>query len=209
MPQDQVFADAKMWKMALKVKDDMQSVGVTPNTHTWSSLISACANAGLVEQANHLFEEMLASGCEPNSQCFNILLHACVEACQYDRAFRLFQSWKENSDKASLSADDKVSKDGISSQNKLKNHGPGSLMNSNSTSTYIQASNRLFFKPTTATYNILLKACGTDYYRGKELMDEMKSLGLTPNQITWSTLIDICGGSGNVEGAVRVSQLFS
>ncbi|XP_010452144.1 PREDICTED: pentatricopeptide repeat-containing protein At5g02830, chloroplastic [Camelina sativa] len=199
-----VFADAKMWKWALKVKDDMKSVGVTPNTHTWSSLISACANAGLVEQANHLFEEMLASGCEPNSQCFNILLHACVEACQYDRAFRLFQSWKGSSVKEALYADDIVTKGRTCSPNILKNHGPGSLVNNNSTSPYIQASNRIFFKPTTATYNILLKACGTDYYRGKELMDEMKSLGLAPNQITWSTLIDMCGGSGDVEGAVRI-----
>lgn len=198
-----------MWKWALKVKDDMKSVGVTPNTHTWSSLISACANAGLVEQANHLFEEMLASGCEPNSQCFNILLHACVEACQYDRAFRLFQSWKGSSVKEALLSDDIDSKGGIPIPNKLKNNGPGSLENRNSTSPYIQASNRFFFKPTTATYNILLKACGTDYYRGKELMDEMKSLGLAPNQITWSTLIDMCGNSGDVEGAVRVSQLFS
>ncbi|KAJ0244038.1 Pentatricopeptide repeat-containing protein [Hirschfeldia incana] len=198
-----VFADAKMWKMALKVKEDMQSVGVTPNTHTWSSLISACANAGLVEQANQLFEEMLASGCEPNSQCFNILLHACVEACQYDRAFRLFQSWKGSSTKEALYADDISSKRGILSPNKLNHHGPGSLVKSNS-SPYIQASKRVFFKPTTATYNILLKACGTDYYRGKELMDEMKSLGLAPNQITWSTLIDICGGSGDVEGAIRI-----
>ncbi|ESQ40192.1 hypothetical protein EUTSA_v10012661mg [Eutrema salsugineum] len=198
-----VFADAKMWKMALKVKEDMQSVGVTPNTHTWSSLISACANAGLVEQANHLFEEMLASGCEPNSQCFNILLHACVEACQFDRAFRLFQSWKGSSDKEALYADDITGKGSIFSPNKLKNHGNGSLVNTNS-SPYIQASNRFFFKPTTATYNILLKACGTDYYRGKELMDEMRSLGLAPNQITWSTLIDICGGSGDVEGAVGI-----
>nr|BAC42187.2 unknown protein [Arabidopsis thaliana] len=199
-----VFADAKMWKWALKVKDDMKSVGVTPNTHTWSSLISACANAGLVEQANHLFEEMLASGCEPNSQCFNILLHACVEACQYDRAFRLFQSWKGSSVNESLYADDIVSKGRTSSPNILKNNGPGSLVNRNSNSPYIQASKRFCFKPTTATYNILLKACGTDYYRGKELMDEMKSLGLSPNQITWSTLIDMCGGSGDVEGAVRI-----
>jgi pentatricopeptide repeat protein len=193
-----------MWKWALKVKDDMKSVGVTPNTHTWSSLISACANAGLVEQANHLFEEMLASGCEPNSQCFNILLHACVEACQYDRAFRLFQSWKGSSVNESLYADDIVSKGRTSSPNILKNNGPGSLVNRNSNSPYIQASKRFCFKPTTATYNILLKACGTDYYRGKELMDEMKSLGLSPNQITWSTLIDMCGGSGDVEGAVRI-----
>lgn len=93
-PIIQVFADAKLWHMALNVKEDMLSAGVTPNTVTWSSLISACANAGIVEKAIQLFEEMLLAGSEPNSQCFNILLHACVEANQYDRAFRLFQSLK-------------------------------------------------------------------------------------------------------------------
>lgn len=78
--------------MALHIKDDMLSAGVTPNTVAWSSLINACANAGLVEHSIKLFEEMLQAGCEPNTQCCNILLHACVEACQYDRAFRLFSS---------------------------------------------------------------------------------------------------------------------
>ncbi|KAL0347236.1 UNVERIFIED_CONTAM: Pentatricopeptide repeat-containing protein, chloroplastic [Sesamum calycinum] len=62
-----VFADAKMWKRALEIKEDMVSSGVIPDTVTWSSLISACANAGLVEQSMNLFGEMLQSGCEPNS----------------------------------------------------------------------------------------------------------------------------------------------
>ncbi|KAL1105547.1 hypothetical protein V6Z11_D04G140400 [Gossypium hirsutum] len=88
-----IFADARLWQMALKIKEDMLSTGVTPNTVTWSSLINACAHAGLVVQAFQLFEEMILSGCEPNSQCCNVLLHACVEASQYDRAFRLFRSW--------------------------------------------------------------------------------------------------------------------
>ncbi|KAK7272925.1 hypothetical protein RIF29_13967 [Crotalaria pallida] len=91
----QVFADAKMWQMALKIKQDMLSASVSLNTVAWSSLINACAHAGLVEQAIQLFEEMLLADCEPNTQCFNIILHACVEACQYDRAFRFFHSWKE------------------------------------------------------------------------------------------------------------------
>ncbi|XP_010558288.1 PREDICTED: pentatricopeptide repeat-containing protein At5g02830, chloroplastic isoform X2 [Tarenaya hassleriana] len=198
-----VFADAKLWKMALKVKEDMQCAGVKPNTHTWSSLISACANAGLVEQANHLFEEMLAAGCEPNSQCFNILLHACVEAHQYDRAFRLFQLWKGSPDEEALHSDDIVSNGGVSDLKKMNRHGI-SVVNRKSGLPYTRCSKRFFFKPTTATYNILLKACGTDYYRGKELMGEMKSLGLAPNLITWSTLINMCGGSGDVEGAIQI-----
>ncbi|XP_043710490.1 pentatricopeptide repeat-containing protein At5g02830, chloroplastic [Telopea speciosissima] len=164
-----VFADAKLWQMALKVKEDMLLSGVTPNLVTWSSLINACANVGLVEKAIQVFEEMLLAGCELNSQCFNILLHACVEACQYDRAFRMFQSWKES--------------------------GVWKICDTKESN--------VPFAPTTTTYNILMKACGTDYYRAKALMEEMKTAGLSPNHISWSILIDIGGNSGNAGGAIQ------
>lgn len=53
-----------------------------------------------------------------------------------------------------------------------------------------------------------MKACGTDYYHAKALLDEMRAVGLYPNQISWSILADICGGSGNVEGALQVRHKF-
>lgn len=196
-----VFADAKMWQMALETKKDMLSAGVTPNIVTWSSLISACANAGLVDQAIQLFEEMLQAGCEPNSQCYNILLHACVEACQYDRAFRLFRSWKEHA----LQKDE----DFGSKTDNIIDHSPtlmvsASIPTRTSASTHGHFSMRVPFRPTTSTYNILMKACGSDYYRAKALMEEIKEVGLSPNHISWSILIDICGGSGNIEGALQI-----
>nr|GMD65421.1 pentatricopeptide repeat-containing protein At5g02830, chloroplastic [Ipomoea batatas] len=195
-----VFAEAKMWQMALKVKQDMLSAGVAPNVVTWSSLISACANAGLVDQAIQLFKEMLRAGCEPTVQCCNIILHACVEARQYDRAFRLFRSWKENG----LQKDDY----GRNAENNIgANLGLGNcagVPNCTSSSSLEQFSIRFPFIPTTSTYNTLMKACGTDYYRAKALMDEMKTMGLSPNHISWSILIDICGGSGNVQGALQI-----
>ncbi|GAA0183926.1 hypothetical protein LIER_31257 [Lithospermum erythrorhizon] len=198
-----VFADSKMWHMALNVKDDMLSAGVTPNTVTWISLISATANAGLVEQTICLFEEMLFAGCSPNAQCFNILLHACVESCQYDRAFRLFQSWKVNGchETDRENGGDKHCRTGI-------DNADGNCVTNIPYQTFVPHSSRLPlrvpFKPTTSTYNTLMKACGTDYYRAKGLMDEMKKMGLSPNNISWSILIDICGSSGNVEGALQI-----
>lgn len=194
----QVFADAKLWQMALKLKEDMLSAGVTPNTITWSSLIKACANAGLVEQAINLFEEMLLSGCEPNTQCCNILLQACVEGCQYDKAFRLFLSWKQSTIQENTDADN------LTMEQKNKQNVIGTL-NSISNSHHLSFSRRFPFKPSTATYNILMKACGTDFYRARALMEEMKEVGLSPNHISWSILIDMCGGSGNVEGALQVN----
>ncbi|XP_021289489.1 pentatricopeptide repeat-containing protein At5g02830, chloroplastic isoform X2 [Herrania umbratica] len=191
-----VFADARLWRMALKIKEDMVSAGVTPNTVTWSSLISTCANAGLVEEAFQLFEEMILTGCEPNSQCCNILLHACVEASQYDRAFRLFHCWTGGQEGYTGSIDSVL----ISKQLNNKTSTSTALSNSH----HLSFAKKFSFTPTTATYNILMKACCTDYYRAKALMDEMKSVGLSPNHVSWSILIDICGGSGNVEGAIQV-----
>ncbi|KAK9756079.1 hypothetical protein RND81_01G071800 [Saponaria officinalis] len=198
-----VFADAKLWQMAIKIKEDMLSAGVTPNTVTWSSLISACANAGLVDQAIQVFEEMLLSGCEPNSLCFNTLLHACVEGCQYDRAFRLFNAWKSSSSSDKLA--NNSSADMITSKIQPVDKDCLAIQPSSGTATHhLSFAKSISFKPTTATYNILLKACGTDFYRAKELIDEMKASNLSPNQISWSILIDICGASGNVKGALEI-----
>ncbi|KAI3473247.1 hypothetical protein Pfo_030539 [Paulownia fortunei] len=189
-----VFADAKMWKLALEIKEDMVSSGVIPDTVTWSSLISAYANAGLVEQAIKLFDEMLQAGGQPNSQCFNILLHACVEACQFDRAFRLFQCWKERGFQQTITDDNLNNSDEFVAVDQTRVP----------LRPYSHLTVRVPFRPTTSTYNILMKACGTDYYRAKALMDAMKTLGLSPNHISWSILIDICGGSGNVVGAIQI-----
>lgn len=193
-----VFADAKLWQMALKIKRDMLSAGVSLNTIAWSSLINACAHAGLVEQAIQLFEEMLLAGCEPNTQCFNIILHACVEGCQYDRAFRLFHSWKGS--KMLVPLDESCNSN--SEQGGM--HNVTTVPTGISSSHILSFTERFPFTPTTTTYNILLKACGTNYYHAKALINEMRTVGLSPNQISWSILINICGASENVDGVIEI-----
>lgn len=74
----QVFGRAKMWEKALRIKADMLETGVIPNVVTWTSIIGACANAGLVEQSFREFDEMLTAGCRPNVNCYNMLLQACI-----------------------------------------------------------------------------------------------------------------------------------
>ncbi|XP_078435557.1 tetratricopeptide repeat (TPR)-like superfamily protein isoform X2 [Wolffia australiana] len=189
------FADAKMWEMALKIKEDMLLAGVNPNVVTWSSLISACANAGLVDQAIRVFEEMLSRGCEPNSQCCNILLHAFVKACQYDRAFRFYRSWKLNGFKVRCNPADRNAAEDLDST-------PSSDVSLSDDQ--IEGQTKIVpFRPTTATFNVLMKACGTDYHHVKDLMNEMKEMGLSPNRISWSVLIDMCGSSCNMSGALQ------
>lgn len=174
----QTFADAKMAQMALEIKEDMLIAGVTPNVITWSSLISSFAKVGLVDLAIQVFDDMTLVGCEPNSQCCNNLLNACVQSYQYDRAFRLFNSWKVQGIRIYLS--------------------------NSSNGQHMGISKVVPFKPTVTTYNILMKACGSDYYHAENLMDEMKTIGLSPNHISWSILIDIYGNTQNMNDAMQV-----
>jgi pentatricopeptide repeat protein len=186
-----VFADAKMWKMAYKIKEDMQAAGVRLNLVTWSSLINACANSGLLDHAIEVLEEMIRDGCQPTAPCFNIILTACVKSCQYDRAFRLFYSWKESGIKISLSPEEK-----------------GNINDSFNFCREHPSNNGILlvvpFRPTVTTYNILMKACGTNGERAKSVMNEMRRSGICPDLISWSTLMNIYGTSGNRNGAIQV-----
>ncbi|EER92428.1 pentatricopeptide repeat-containing protein At5g02830, chloroplastic [Sorghum bicolor] len=185
-----VFADAKVWKMASNIKEDMQVNGIRLNLVTWSSLINVYANSGLVDRAIEILEEMIRDGCQPTAPCFNIILTACVKSCQYDRAFRLFYSWKESGIKISLSPEQKRGLDGGFTFCK-------EYPSSGSTILVVP------FRPTVTTYNILMKACGTNAERAKSVMNEMRRNGLCPDLISWSILMDIYGTSQNRDGAVQ------
>lgn len=51
---------------ALAVLSRMRSVGVTPNTVSYLSAISACAKVAEWEEALRLLEEMIANGIQPD-----------------------------------------------------------------------------------------------------------------------------------------------
>ncbi|KAL6645770.1 hypothetical protein ACP70R_017378 [Stipagrostis hirtigluma subsp. patula] len=185
-----VFADAKVWKMASKIKEDMQVAGVRLNLVTWSSLINAYANSGLIDRAIEVLEEMIRDGCQPTAPCFNIILTACVKSSQYDRTFRLFYSWKQSGIKISLSPEHKGCLDDNFTFCKEHPSNGGTVL-------------VVPFRPTVTTYNILMKACGSNGERAKSVMNEMRRNGLCPDLISWSILMNIYGTSQNKDGAIQ------
>lgn len=204
----QVFGEAKMWALAMEVKEDMIEAGIAPDIVTWTSLIGACAKAGLVEKAIQLFDEMVLSGYEPNTQCCNTLLQAFVEFCHYARAFRFFNMWKE---KGFYEASAERHKECIS-EAEMENSLDVTKLSSNKSSLKIQASIPVVhtqpykmsqFKPTVVTYNILMRACDSAPYYAKSLMEEMKMHGIWPDNISWSILINAYGNAGDLQGALE------
>lgn len=192
----QVFGKAKMWALAIEVKRDMIAAGIVPDVVTWTSLIGACANAGLVEKAIQIFDEMVLSGCEPNTQCCNTLLHACVKSCQYARAFHLFNNWKKNG-LYGASANIILNSENLHSENNNHRRQISSAIFCNG------ASKTAEFKPTVVTYNIMMKACGSAPCLVKSLMEEMEMIGLVPDCVSWSILIDAYGKANDLSGALQ------
>ncbi|XP_038713901.1 pentatricopeptide repeat-containing protein At5g02830, chloroplastic isoform X2 [Tripterygium wilfordii] len=189
-----VFADAKLWQMALQVKEDMLTAGAAPNLYTWSALISACANAGRVDRAIQLFEEMLLAGCEPNSQCCNILLHACVEACQYDRAFRLFKAWKGSEFQHITAEDYKDSTESSSNYCRAT-----ALMDEMKTAG---------LSPSHRTWTILIGSHGSlgDVEGALQILKNMRTAGIEPDVVAYTTTIKVCVENKNLNQAFSLFE---
>ena len=62
--------------------------------------------------------------------------------------------------------------------------------------------------PDEATYNTLMKACASDVLRVRELMVEMRWMGITPSVRSWALLLDAHGTSGDLTGAFQVSDPY-
>ncbi|KAK9271729.1 hypothetical protein L1049_002092 [Liquidambar formosana] len=62
---------------------------------TWNSMISACANHGIAEDAFGLFSGMLNSGVRPDGVTFLALLTAYTHKGWVDEGYRLFESMQE------------------------------------------------------------------------------------------------------------------
>ncbi|KAL3694877.1 hypothetical protein R1sor_008528 [Riccia sorocarpa] len=195
-----IFGEARMWDLALKVKEDMLASRVTPNVITWTALIGACANVGMVEQAFKIFSEMLASGCLPNAQTYNMLINACCEANQHDRAFQLFKEWKETGKIRCY----REKEEGV---RPLVEIGELFFPEEGCSEVVVNEAERptrsCQSKPNLVTYNTLMKACNQEPKSVKEIMDNIVAAGLTPDRTSWSTLIDVYGSKGFLREAIN------
>ncbi|KZV51570.1 pentatricopeptide repeat-containing protein chloroplastic-like [Dorcoceras hygrometricum] len=202
-----VFADAKMWKRALEIKEDMTASGVIPNTITWSSLINACANAGLVEQVVKLFEEMLLAGGQPNSQCVNILLHACVEACQFDRAFRLFRCWKESGFHQTATVHNQDKTEEFLSTDQMKR---SSMPYRHLIMKILSSMHETGIQPDVVTYTTAIKVCvkHNDPKLAFSLFAEMKKYQVKPNMVTYNTILRARSRYGSLQEVQQCLTIY-
>ncbi|GBG84865.1 hypothetical protein CBR_g39241 [Chara braunii] len=61
-------------------------------------------------------------------------------------------------------------------------------------------------QPNSVTYNTMMKVCTGSPEKIRQLMEEMKALGLRPNATSWATLIDAYGSGGELQKAEQALE---
>jgi pentatricopeptide repeat domain-containing protein 1 len=84
-------AQARNWKKALQLLEEMQAKGVEPNVITYNATISACEKARNWAKALQLLEEMQAKGVEPNVITYSATISACGKGGQWEKALQLLE----------------------------------------------------------------------------------------------------------------------
>ncbi|ONK62400.1 uncharacterized protein A4U43_C07F3480 [Asparagus officinalis] len=173
---------------------------------TYSTMIKVFADAKMLQMALNIKEDMLLADVSPNMITWSSLISACANAGLSDRAIQMFEEMlmagcEPNAQCCNILLDACVKSCQYDRAFRFfyswKTNGIQILNATNGVAKVVP------FKPTVATFNILMKACGTDYYRAKAVMEDMKAMGLSPNHISWSILVDICGTSQNTKGAME------
>lgn len=203
----QAFGDARMWQLAVRVKDDMLQAGVVPNAVTWNCLIGVFATCGLGGEALRMFHSMILGGCDPNTASYNMVLRAFAEGGHEEKAFQLFEEWKRDGLFSSILREDFSSADlnlDTGQQGDEVLHTAHLQQTTSSESLRNWARSAGSCKPDLVTYNTMLKACTQTPQDAELLMQEMRSAGIRPDQKSWSTLLDTYGSAGDLEGASKV-----
>ncbi|URE21568.1 PPR repeat [Musa troglodytarum] len=153
--------------------EELLAQNITPNVYVFNSLMNV--NAHDMSYTFGVYKHMQNLGVTADVTSYNILLKACCNAKRVDLAQNIYGEIRYMALKGALKLD----------------------VFTYTTMIKVSGSVMMGFK------GLQLSACGTDYYRAKALMDEMKTMGLTPNRISWSTLIDIYGAAQNIKGAMQ------
>ncbi|XP_028548148.1 pentatricopeptide repeat-containing protein At5g02830, chloroplastic isoform X2 [Dendrobium catenatum] len=202
--------NAKRVDLAQKIYDEAKQVASDGafklDIITYSTMMKVFADAKMLERAFKIKDEIIIAGIRANVVTWSTLISACASATLVDEAIKIFEEMLMAGCEPNAYCFNSLLYACVESCQydrafrffyAWKETGFEVVNFDQGTKQVIP------FKPTVATFNILMKACGTDHFRAKALIKEMKTMGLSPNHISWSVLIDIYGNAYDMKGVMQ------
>ncbi|KAJ8465888.1 hypothetical protein OPV22_028440 [Ensete ventricosum] len=220
----------RSWSKILEILDEMKSRNVGIDEFTCSTVISACAREGLLEEASMFFEQLKRQGYVPGTVAYNSLLQVYGKAGNYPAVMGVLKEMEDNNCPAdAVTYNELVAtyaragfyEEGAAVLDTMTSKGimPNSVTYSTVISGYGKAGKedealalfdqmkKLGCVPNACTYNTMLGMLGKKSRTGEmlDILTDMKSNGCVPNRVTWNTMLAMCAKRGMEN---YVSQVF-
>merc|ERR1719343_649682 len=166
-----------------EIVDDMHRASVQPDVATYSILIKASCNAGQVVGALSLFRQLRGRGLAFDEVAFNTLLLACSKAEMLTDAEEILAEMRAVG----------VAPTNVTVSIVVKMYGKARMLDK-----AIELSDMVEreygMKPNMHVYTCLIQACvrSKQIYKSWELFGQMLRTGITPDAITYGTVIQGC-----------------
>ncbi|XP_076896787.1 pentatricopeptide repeat-containing protein At3g24000, mitochondrial-like [Bidens hawaiensis] len=174
---------------ALKLFQKMQRCGYKPTHFTYSSIFSACASTGSLEQGKWMHGHMVKSGHKLIAFIGNTLLDMYAKSGSFDDAIRVF---------------DRLVKPDVVSWNSMltayAQHGLGGK-----TLEHFEKMKETGIEPNAITFLCVLTACshGGLLDKGQYYFDLMKKSNIEPDVSHYVTMVDLLGRAGQLDRALN------
>jgi pentatricopeptide repeat protein len=189
------YCSAGLMRDALRVlTHDMATVGVVPDSVSYSTLLSAFVKRGRFLAALSLFSQMRNSKVRPDLTTFNIVIHAYGQLGLTREADRLFWSMPQ------LGVHPGV----VTYNTMLRVYGDAELFSE--AIQLFRLMQKKGIEQNVITYNTMVAIYGKslDHEKASNLVQEMQTRGIQPNAITYSTIISIWGKAGKLDRAAKL-----
>ncbi|KAM0042752.1 putative tetratricopeptide-like helical domain superfamily, DYW domain-containing protein [Helianthus debilis subsp. tardiflorus] len=174
---------------ALRVFQRMQRHDFKPTHFTYSSIFSACASTGSLEQGTWIHAHMLKSGLKLIAFIGNTLLDMYAKSGSFDDAIRVF---------------DRLVKPDVVSWNSMltayAQHGLGEK-----TLDHFEKMKKTGIEPNSVTFLCVLTACshGGLLDKGQYYFELMKKSNIEPDVSHYVTMVDLLGRAGQLDRALN------
>jgi pentatricopeptide repeat protein len=82
-------------ELVLRLCDEMEILGIKPDKVAYNSVLGACCQLGMYDEAGLLFAQMADRGLTPDVKTYHIMLHIKAQSKQFQEAIALFETMRE------------------------------------------------------------------------------------------------------------------
>jgi len=184
---------------ALGLLDEMESIGIRPDTRAYSSCLSVLASHGKAKESLALLEKMQKARVAPNEYSFSAVMKACTKVENWEAVLETYQR---------MITSDQCTPDLIIYQSVLK-----ACAELGKAKVALDIVHRFKDLPnnenaTVDYYNAALKSCEEhgNIDIALDIMDLMKKNGIEHDIITYNRAIAACQEHGSWKAAVKLLQ---